>query len=63
MYAVEFQAPIENSIVHIHKKYQEIQDNKKTTFIAIYNHDKVTRKKIILMMNYLLIQIIKYKLQ
>ena len=37
MYAVEFQAPIENGIVHIPKQYQEIQDNKKATFVVMYN--------------------------
>ena len=36
MYAVEFQAPIENGIVHIPKQYQEIQDNKKATFVVMY---------------------------
>jgi len=45
MYAVEFQAPIKNGIVHIPKKYQEIQDNKKATFIVMYNDDKVTTKQ------------------
>ena len=36
MYAVEFQAPIENGIVHIPKQYQEIQDNAKATFVVMY---------------------------
>ena len=45
MYAVEFQAPIENGIVHIPKQYQEIQDNKKATFVVMYNYDKVDTKQ------------------
>jgi hypothetical protein len=45
MYAVEFQAPIENGIVHIPKQYQEIQDNKKATFVVMYNYDKVNTKQ------------------
>jgi len=45
MYAVEFQAPIKNCIVHIPKQYQEIQDNKKATFVVMYNSDKVTTKQ------------------
>ena len=36
MYAVEFEAPIENGIVHIPKQYQDIQDTKKATFIVMY---------------------------
>lgn len=36
MYAVEFQAPIENGIVYIPKQYQEIQDTRKATFIVMY---------------------------
>ncbi|MEA2050627.1 MAG: hypothetical protein U9O56_07850 [Campylobacterota bacterium] len=45
MYAVEFQAPIENGIVHIPKQYQEIQDNKKATFVVMYNNDKTIVKQ------------------
>jgi phage FluMu gp28-like protein len=45
MYAVEFQAPIENGIVRIPKQYQEIQDNKKATFVVMYNSDKTTTKQ------------------
>ena len=37
MYTVEFQAPIENGIVHIPKQYQEIQNNTKATFVVMYN--------------------------
>jgi len=36
MYAVEFQAPIENGVVHIPKQYQEIQDTQKATFVVMY---------------------------
>ncbi len=45
MYAVEFQAPIENGIVHIPTQYQEIQNNTKATFVVMYNSDKVTTKQ------------------
>jgi CRISPR/Cas system endoribonuclease Cas6 (RAMP superfamily) len=37
MYAVEFEAPIENGIVHIPKQYQELQQNTKAKFVVIYN--------------------------
>ena len=37
MYAVEFQAPIENGIVHIPRQYQEIQNTTKATFVVMYN--------------------------
>jgi hypothetical protein len=45
MYAVEFQAPIENGIVHIPKQYQDIQDTKKATFIVMYESVNNTVKK------------------
>jgi hypothetical protein len=45
MYAVEFQAPIENGIVHIPTQYQEIQNNTKATFVVMYNSDKITTKQ------------------
>ncbi len=38
MYAVKFQAPIKNGIVHIPKQYQEIQNNKKATFVVMYEN-------------------------
>jgi len=48
MYAVEFQAPIENGIVHIPKQYQEIQDTRKATFVVMYdsvnNHNIINNK-------------------
>jgi len=41
MYAVEFQAPIKNGIVHIPKQYQEIQDTKKATFVVMYHQNNI----------------------
>lgn len=37
MYAVEFEAPIENGIVHIPQQYRELQDNTKARFVVMYN--------------------------
>ena len=37
MYAVEFQASIENGIVHIPQQYQEIHNTTKATFVVMYN--------------------------
>jgi len=45
MYAVEFQAPIENGVVHIPKQYQDIQDTKKATFVVMYESVNNTNKK------------------
>jgi hypothetical protein len=45
MYAVEFQASIENGIVRIPKQYQDIQDTKKATFIVMYESVNNTVKK------------------
>jgi len=45
MYAIEFQAPIENGIVRIPKQYQEIQDNTKATFIVMYESVNNSTKK------------------
>jgi len=39
MYAVEFEAPIENGIVHIPQEYQELQQNQKAKFIVIYTNN------------------------
>jgi len=41
MYAVEFQAPIENGIVRIPRQYQEIHNTAKATFVVMYNSDKI----------------------
>ena len=38
MYAVEFEAPIENGIVHIPQQYQELQDTKKARFVVMYTN-------------------------
>jgi len=41
MYAVEFQATIENGIVHIPKEYKDLQEKRKVKFFIIYdNSDK-----------------------
>jgi len=37
MYAVEFQAPIENGVVHIPKEYKDLLSNTKATFVAMYD--------------------------
>ena len=39
MYAVEFEASIENGIVKIPKKYQDLQEKKKAKFVVIYDND------------------------
>ena len=38
MYAVEFEAPIENGIVHIPQEYQDIQQTQKAKIIIIYDN-------------------------
>ena len=42
MYVVEFQAPVENGIVHIPQQYQELQQNPKVRFVAMYENVKNT---------------------
>ena len=42
MYAVEFQAPIKDGIVHIPKQYQDIQNTKEATFIVMYENTSKT---------------------
>ena len=48
MYAVEFQAPIENGVVHIPAEYKDLLSNKKATFVAMYdslnNHNTINNK-------------------
>jgi len=39
MYAVEFEAPIENGIVHIPQEYIDLQTNLKAKFIVIYDNN------------------------
>ena len=41
MQAVEFEATIANVVVHIPKKYKELQENIKATFVVMYNKTKV----------------------
>jgi len=38
MYAVEFEAPIKNGIVHIPQKYQELQQTPKARFVVMYTN-------------------------
>jgi hypothetical protein len=45
MYTVEFQASIENGVVHIPEQYKEIQNTTKATFIVMYNNTKVEKKQ------------------
>jgi len=45
MYAIEFQAPIKNGIVHIPKQYQEIHDTHKATFVVMYESVNSNIKK------------------
>jgi len=37
MYAVEFQATIENGIVHIPKKYEDLQEKREVRFLIMYD--------------------------
>ena len=39
MYAIEFEAPIENGIVHIPKKYHNLQQISKAKFFVVYDID------------------------
>jgi hypothetical protein len=45
MYAVEFNADIENGIVHIPQKYEELKKVKKAKFIVIYDSDNKIEKR------------------
>ena len=45
MYAVEFQAPIKNGIVHIPQQYQEIHNTTQATFVVMYNSVNNTVKQ------------------
>jgi hypothetical protein len=38
MYAVEFEAPIENGIVHIPQEYKDLQKNLTAKFIVMYDN-------------------------
>ncbi len=39
MYAVEFQAVIENGIVHIPKKYKDLQEKREVKFFIMYDNN------------------------
>jgi len=39
MFAVEFQATIENGIVHIPEQFLDLQQKNNATFIVMYNDD------------------------
>ena len=39
MYAVEFEAPIENGVVYIPEQYLELQKSKKARFIVMYDEN------------------------
>jgi uncharacterized membrane protein len=55
MYAVEFQAPIENGIIQIPKEYKDLLSNTKATFIAMYKKlktdDTIDNKDIQIQLN------------
>ena len=38
MYAVEFEASIENGIVHIPQKYKDLQEKREVKFIIMYDN-------------------------
>ena len=44
MYAVEFQAPIKNGIVHIPEQHKDLLSNAKATFVAMYENTNETIK-------------------
>ena len=45
MYAVEFQASIENGVVHIPKEHKDLLSNTEATFVAMYDSANNTTKK------------------
>lgn len=45
MYAVEFQASIENGVIRIPPEYKDLLSNKKATFVAMYDSVNNTVKK------------------
>ena len=45
MYAIEFEAPIENGIVHIPKEYQDLE-LKKAKIIVMYDNKQNSFKKL-----------------
>ena len=44
MYAVEFEAPIENGIVRIPKEYKDLQEKHKVKFFVIYDDMNVDKQ-------------------
>lgn len=46
MYAVEFQAFIKNGVVHIPKRYENLQQNRRATFIVMYEDVDVEENSI-----------------
>ena len=44
MYAVEFEAPIENGIVHIPKEYKDLQEKRKVKFLVIYDDKNIDKQ-------------------
>ncbi len=38
MYAVEFEAPIENGVVHIPKQYKELQQTQNARIVVMYDN-------------------------
>jgi hypothetical protein len=64
MYAVEFQATIENGIVHIPKKYKDLQKKRGVRFFVMYddnNEHKTIIKKREKKMNAISIDTIDFK--
>lgn len=47
MYAVEFQAPIKNGVVHIPKEYQYLENNQNVKFVMMYDDRYKEEKSII----------------
>ncbi len=39
MYAVKFQAPITKGMVQIPKRYRQLQENTRATFVVMYEND------------------------
>jgi hypothetical protein len=46
MYAVEFQATIENGIVHIPKEYKDLQEKREVRFFIMYDDSDKYRTNI-----------------
>jgi len=46
MHAVEFQATIENGIVHIPKKYKDLQEKREVRFLIMYDESNTSEPTI-----------------